>query len=92
MELAGLLNMKQNTLSKYETGIRTPDIDLINEIGEILDADPIYLAWGTRGEDVFLRMLNNEASKIVTPIVQKAVLENIQSYVQLDRKLRMGMM
>ena len=91
MKLAELLNMKQNTLSKYETGMRTPDIGLLNELAAILDADPIYLGWGNGAENTFLWMLTNEASKIVTPIMQKAVMENIQSFAALDKKLRMGM-
>lgn len=91
MKLAELLNMKQNTLSKYETGTRIPDIDLLNEIADILDADPVYLGWGYGEENTFIRMVANEASKIVTPVMQKAVMENLQSFVALDKKLRMGM-
>ena len=91
MELAGLLNIKQNTLSKYEANKVKPNIDLFEDMAKVLETDPKYLAFGEDKLNPFIQKVIIEARKIEGSITQEATLESIRSYARLDEKIRMGM-
>jgi len=42
-QLAELLKVKQNTISRWEGGEREPPLEMINKIAVALDCDPNYL-------------------------------------------------
>jgi|GEM_PF-6299140 len=43
IELSALLNVKQNTISQYETGASEPSAEMISKIARALDCDPNFL-------------------------------------------------
>lgn len=42
-ELAELINMPANTFNGYETGKRSPSIDLVQDLSRVLNVSPNYL-------------------------------------------------
>ncbi|HPZ43598.1 MAG TPA: helix-turn-helix transcriptional regulator [Bacillota bacterium] len=50
--MAGLLQIKIGTLSGYERNYRTPDLDMVTKIANLLGVSVDYLLGRDRGEDI----------------------------------------
>lgn len=83
--LAGVLCIKQGTLSKYETGSDIPSSVLLN-IAKELRTTPNYLLLGSDEPDGYISEITSIARRINDKEIRKTTIEQMKLMSQLDEK------
>lgn len=87
-KLAELLMIKQNTLSKYESGDHDVPTDVLSMVAKLLNTTPSYLVWGSAEEEGWLSELNIIAGSIKNPAIREAALKQMLALAQMDAQLK----
>ena len=77
-ELAQALGISRATVSKYEAGLRTPNMDMIMKLSDVLGCTTDYLLGRTTLEDKFLG-----AFHAADQSEQEAVWKILEKYMDL---------
>lgn len=83
-ELASLLVVKQNTLSKYENNEHDIPIDVLANAARILNTTPTYLVWGDSDDSEWLAELNEIGLKITDPKLREVVIRQLKVLTELN--------
>lgn len=78
-EVAAYLNVTVATISNYENGVHTPDLDTLAKLADFYDVSTDYLLQRTRYK-ASIRTLNKRLSKDYT------ISDIINTTLQLDRR------
>ena len=87
-KLAELLIIKQNTLSKYESGDHDVPTDVLSMAAKLLNTTPSYLVWGSAEEEGWLSELKIIAGNIKNPAIREAALKQMLALAQMDVQLK----
>lgn len=87
-KLAELLMIKQNTLSKYESGDHDVPTDVLSMVAKLLNTTPSYLVWGSAEEEGWLSELNIIAGSIKNPAIREAALKQMLALAQMDAQFK----
>ena len=87
-KLAELLMIKQNTLSKYESGDHDVPTDVLSMAAKLLNTTLSYLVWGNNEEEGWLSELKIIAGGIKNPAIREAALKQMLALAQMDAQLK----
>lgn len=82
-ELADRLNINSVTLSRYESGHRSPPIDTLKKLSEVFDGISIEYIMGETKNDKTIKVLDNIVDSLNT--MQTALLKNyVSAFMELN--------
>lgn len=76
-ELAGLLNVSRQAVSKWEQGLSSPDTTKLIQLAEVLGTEVEYLATGTHPEPGSV-VLNVVETKVEEKVVVREVIRHVR--------------
>ena len=83
-ELASLLVVKQNTLSKYENNEHDIPTDVLANAARILNTTPTYLVWGDSDDSEWFAELNEIGRKITDPKLREVAIRQLKVLTELN--------
>lgn len=83
-ELASLLVVKQNTLSKYENNEHDIPTDVLANAARILNTTPTYLVWGDSDDSEWFAKLNEIGRKITDPKFREVAIRQLKVLAELN--------